>query len=85
MFISTSWCKFRHLVEEVKKNGDFSVKNEKLFERSEFFSFRKNLHFLAPEREPANFLFVSFFFCSCKRKMKDITFSHYSPPDRQTS
>jgi len=54
----------------VKKNGDFSVKNEKLFERSEFFSFRKNLHFLALEREPANFLFVSFFFCSGKRKMK---------------
>jgi len=46
------------------------VKNEKLFERSEFFSFRKNLHFLALERELANFLFVSFFFCSGKRKMK---------------
>ena len=51
------------------------MKNEKLFERSEFFSFRKNLHFLASEREPANFLFVSFFFCSDKRKMKG---KHYS-------
>lgn len=44
---------FRHLVEECEKNGGFSVKNEKLFERSEFFSFRKILHFLALEREPA--------------------------------
>ena len=61
---------FRPQWRSVKKNRVFSVKNEKLFERSEFFSFRKNLHFLASEREPANFLFVSFFFCSGKRKMK---------------
>ena len=51
----------------VKKNGEFSVKNEKLSERSEFFSFRKILHFLAPEREPAHFLFC-FFFLLCGQK-----------------
>ena len=35
------------------------MKNEKLFERSEFFSFRKWREFLASEREPANFLYAS--------------------------
>ena len=44
------------------------MKNEKLFERSEFFSFRKNLHFLALEREPANFLFVSVFLLFGQKK-----------------
>jgi hypothetical protein len=52
----------------VKKNGDFSVKNEKLFERSEFFSFRKNLHFLAPEREPRIFFLFRFSFVRAKEK-----------------
>ena len=32
---------FRPPWKSVKKNRVFSVKNEKLFERSEFFSFRK--------------------------------------------
>ena len=32
---------FRPQWRSVKKNRVFSVKNEKLFERSEFFSFRK--------------------------------------------
>ena len=50
----------------MKKNGAISVKNEKLFERSEFFSFRRLLHFLALEREPALFLFVSFSFVRTK-------------------
>ena len=48
------------------------MKNEKLFEQSEFFSFRKFLHFLALEREPAPFLFC-FFFLSVARKKKKIT------------
>jgi hypothetical protein len=37
------------------------VKKKKLFERSEFFFFRKRVKILALERQPANFLcFVSF-------------------------
>ena len=59
----------RHLVEGVKKIGRISVKNKKLFERSEFFLFRKSTRFLAPEREPAVFLFCYLFsFCSQKEK-----------------
>lgn len=54
----------------MKKNGAISVKNEKLFERSEFFSFRRLFHFLALEREPALFLFVSFSFVRTKEKRK---------------
>ena len=50
----------------MKKNGAISVKDEKLFERSEFFSFRRLFHFLALEREPALFLFVSFSFVRTK-------------------
>ena len=33
------------------------MKNKKLFERSEFFLFRKSTRFLAPEREAVVFLF----------------------------
>ena len=36
--------------KSVKKNRVFPVKNEKLFERSEFFSFREMPDFLALER-----------------------------------
>ena len=54
----------------MKKFLLFPVKKKKLFERSEFFFFRERVKILASEREPANFLFVSFFFCSGKRKMK---------------
>lgn len=46
----------------VKKNRAFPVKNERMFERSEFFSFREMPDFLASERQPAVFLFVYFFF-----------------------
>ena len=56
----------------MKKNGAISVKNEKLFERSEFFSFRRLFHFLALEREPALFLFVSFSFVRTKEKRKPL-------------
>ena len=55
----------------MKKFLLFPVKKKKLFERSEFFFFRERVKILASEREPANFLFVSFFFCSGKRKMKE--------------
>ena len=48
----------------------FPVKKKKLFERSEFFFFRERVKNLAPERQPALFLFVSFFFCAHKRKRK---------------
>ena len=54
----------------VKKNRTFPVKNEKLFERSEFFSFREMPDFLASERQPAPFLFVSFSFVRTKEKRK---------------
>ena len=54
----------------VKKNRVFPVKNEKLFERSEFFSFREMPDFLASERQPALFLFVSFSFVRTKEKRK---------------
>ncbi|MBQ8442443.1 MAG: hypothetical protein IJX29_03655, partial [Bacteroides sp.] len=51
------------------KNLVFPVKNEKLFERSEFFSFREIRDFLASEREPAVFLFCYLFsFCCQKEK-----------------
>ena len=43
----------------VKKNRAFPVKNEKLFERSEFFSFREMPDFLASERQPAVFFRTS--------------------------
>ena len=65
----------------MKKNGRISVKNEKLFEQSEFFSFRKFVHFLVLEREPAIFLFVSFFFLLAERKRKNaILPSNYEAP-----
>ena len=54
----------------VKKFLLFPVKNEKLFERSEFFSFREKVKILAPERQPALFLFVSFSFVRTKGKRK---------------
>ena len=38
---------FRPQWRSVKKNRVFSVKNEKLFERSEFFSFRKIRRFFS--------------------------------------
>ena len=44
----------------VKKNRAFPVKNEKMFERSEFFSFRGMPDFLASERQPAVFLLQTF-------------------------
>ena len=56
--------------EAWRKMEIFPWRTKSCLSDSEFFSFRKNLHFLALEREPANFLFVSFFFCSGKRKMK---------------
>ena len=56
----------------VKKNRVFPVKNEKLFERSEFFSFREMPDFLASERQPALFLFVSFSFVRTKGKRKTL-------------
>ena len=53
--------------------GLVSVKKKKLFERSEFFFFRKQAPFLAPEREPAVFLFCYLFsFCCQKEKSKDL-------------
>ena len=65
----------------MKKNGAISVKNEKLFERSEFFSFRRLFHFLALEREPA--LFVSFSFVRTKEKRKSA--SKYRKTDEMGS
>jgi hypothetical protein len=56
----------------VKKFLHFSVKNKKLFERSEFFLFRKNVKILASERQPALFLFVSFSFVRTKGKRKTL-------------
>jgi hypothetical protein len=47
----------------------FPVKKKKLFERSEFFFFRERVKNLAPERQPAVFLFLlSFFFLLPERK-----------------
>ena len=53
----------------MKKFLHFSVKNKKLFERSEFFLFRKNVKILASERQPAVF-FLFLFLCSDKGKRK---------------
>jgi hypothetical protein len=47
------------------------VKKKKLFERSEFFFFRERVKNLAPERQPAPFLFVSFSFVHTKEKEKE--------------
>ena len=60
----------------MKKFSFFSVKKKKLFERSEFFFFRKRAEILASEREPANFLcFVSFL---RGKEMKSLTqYSHF--------
>ena len=62
----------------VNKNRVFPVKNEKLFERSEFFSFREIPDFLAPERQPAVFFRTSpqqlvflFLFLLCGQKKKE--------------
>jgi hypothetical protein len=47
------------------------VKKKKLFERSEFFFFRERVKNLAPERQPAVFLFCYLFsFCCQKEKSK---------------
>ena len=52
---------FRPQWRSVKKFVRFFVKKKKLFERSEFFFFRKKVQILASEVQPANFLcFVSF-------------------------
>jgi hypothetical protein len=51
----------------VKKFLHFSVKKKKLFERSEFFFFRKNVKILALERQPALF-FLFLFLCADKEK-----------------
>ena len=49
----------------------WSVKKKKLFERSEFFFFRERVKNLAPERQPAVFLFCYLFsFCCQKEKSK---------------
>ena len=53
----------------VKKFLHFFVKNKKLFERSEFFLFRKNVKILASERQPALF-FLFLFLCADKGKRK---------------
>ena len=60
---------FRPPWRSVKKFLHFSVKNKKLFERSEFFLFRKNVKILASEREPALF-FLFLFLCADKGKRK---------------
>ena len=54
----------------MKKFLHFSVKNKKLFERSEFFFFKERAKILASERQPAVFLFC-YFFLSGSRKKKD--------------
>jgi hypothetical protein len=52
---------FRPQWRSVKKFVRFFVKKKKLFERSEFFFFRKKVQILASEVLPANFFcFVSF-------------------------
>ena len=63
---------FRPPWRSVKKFLHFSVKNKKLFERSEFFLFRNNVKILASERQPAVFLFVIFFFLMAERKSKPL-------------
>ena len=70
-------------MEEREENGAISVKNEKLFERSEFFSFRRLFHFLALEREPALFLFFFFSFFRSKEKRKSA--SKYRKTDEMGS
>ena len=60
---------FRPSWRSVKKFSFFPVKNEKLFERSEFFSFREKVKILAPERQPALF-FLFLFLCADKGKRK---------------
>ena len=54
----------------VKKNRVFPVKNEKLFERSEFFSFREMQRFFSSGAAAGAFSFCFFFFCAYKRKKK---------------
>ena len=63
-FFLTFIVSFRPPWKSVKKFLHFSVKKKKLFERSEFFFFRKRVKILALERQTANF-FVSFL-CSGK-------------------
>jgi hypothetical protein len=63
---------FRPPWKSVKKFLLFSVKKKKLFERSEFFFFRKRVKILALERQPALFLFVSFSFVRTKGKRKTL-------------
>ena len=59
LLLTIFFINFRPPWKSVKKFLHFSVKKKKLFERSEFFFFRKNVKILALERQPANF-FVSF-------------------------
>ena len=63
---------FRPPWKSVKKFLLFSVKKKKLFERSEFFFFRKRVKIFALERQPARFIFVSFSFLRTKGKRKTL-------------
>ena len=67
----------------MKKFLLFPVKKKKLFERSEFFFFRKRVKILASERQPAPFFgqvlnnssFCFFFFVRTKEKEKPCGYS----------
>ena len=61
-----------------------SVKNKKLFERSEFFLFSVEKCRSSPKSAALIFSFVTFLLHQGKRKSK-ITFLPHSPPDRRTS
>ena len=57
--------------KSVKKNREFSVKNEKLFERSEFFLFSGNTCRSSPKSADGEFSLFRFF-CSGKRNEKPL-------------
>ena len=59
---------FRPQWRSVKKFVRFFVKKKKLFERSEFFFFRKKVQILASEVQPANFFCFVFFVRAKKMK-----------------
>jgi len=62
------FASFRPQWRSVKKFVRFFVKKKKLFERSEFFFFRKKVQILASEMQTANFFCFVFFVRAKKMK-----------------
>ena len=68
----------------ITTNFELLLKNDTLFERAKresLVSFRKKRKFLAPERKPVLFSFVTFLFVRTKRKVRMLK---HSPMPKQT-